>query len=433
WPIQFSETVSILKQRPVPSQGPLSPGGVTQFFSGGTAWANVNNIKADDGNNATVTLGAGGYSSQLVGHDFGFSIPSNATITGIKLEADLSSTNEVWVGFSIWPDGTSGGSSWTLFQTGIFPGGYISVGGENDLSLAPGGLTPEQVNNANGTSGFLASLHVGNFGAGATVAVDHFRVTVYYTEPIEESWPIQFSETVSITSLITVSDDWVISDIPTIGIESTETIEESWPILFSETVSIQQQIIASDTWSVSFINIPTTGIKGTETIEESWPILFSETVSITSLITVSDDWVIQVDDTPIQDLSLIRDVIQAEWESKWIAHNGIGAYKRYKHLTLYADSSSGGGDIIVQWRILKTRNRVRLNDQTFTSGSQGGQWDVSKWNQAVWASDTQNIFHIRNLGRGNAIKFRFVSVSADSRPGIRQVDLLYEVFGNVKA
>lgn len=383
----------------MPSQGPLSPGGLTQFNFGGVAWSDENNAASQDGNSAQAVLTAWQWTNGLISGNYNFSIPTNATPTGIKVEADILSSNPIDLAVIVWPDGAAG-ASFTTTINGTFTGDYASVGGEDDL-LGVGALTPEQVN-ANDFTGFLVGLQALDGGSGSTVAVDHLRVTIYYDEA--EHTP--------------------------------KTAEDQYPVAFVESVSILQEgpipKVVSEDWTIQLIDITTVGVEGDFSVDEDWPVAFAETISISSLVTVSDELIVAFDESVLQDPALIRTPVAAEHESKWIAHNGIGAYKRYKHLILYADSSGGGGDIIVQWQILKTRNRVKLDNQVLSSGSEGAKWDFSKWNEAKWASDTQNIFHIRNLGRGNAIKFRFISQSLDSRPGIRQIDLYYELFGTVK-
>lgn len=115
------------------------------------------------------------------------------------------------------------------------------------------------------------------------------------------------------------------------------------------------------------------------------------------------------------------------WESKWIAHQGLGTRKRYKDLFIYADSD-GAGDVVVQWRLLRRgKNQDRTSTESIGSGN--NTWDNADWDEAVWSSGEQSVFHIKNLGRGNAIKLRLLNTSATQRVKIRQIDLMGESFG----
>ena len=119
--------------------------------------------------------------------------------------------------------------------------------------------------------------------------------------------------------------------------------------------------------------------------------------------------------------------INAVWLSKIIAHGGISLYKRYKFLILYADSDNGG-DIIVQYNVLR-RGSFQYNTNTQSVTASGALWDVALWDQALWASDSQNIFFIKNPGRGNGIQIQLSSVSGTQLPNIRQIEIIYETFG----
>jgi hypothetical protein len=121
------------------------------------------------------------------------------------------------------------------------------------------------------------------------------------------------------------------------------------------------------------------------------------------------------------------DPMNCTYESKWIAHLGLGTYKRYKDVFIYADAD-GAGDVIVQWRILK-RGEAQERNNTLSVSTGGDVWDSALWDEAKWSAGSQNVLHLKNLGRGNAIKFRFLSSSASQRMKIRQVDIMGEGFG----
>lgn len=124
-------------------------------------------------------------------------------------------------------------------------------------------------------------------------------------------------------------------------------------------------------------------------------------------------------------------VIRRDWLSKQIAHLGIGRRKIYREMHLFAEAD-GGGDITVEWRVFRYDN-IQIHSATPAIGSGSNFWDVGLWDVAVWQSSQQKIFKIKNLGRGNAIAFRFTNVSSTQLPKIRQMDLFYDVVGTARA
>ena len=134
---------------------------------GGTAWNNPDNVLVADGSSATVTIPNGGTSDLLWDEAFTIvGIPPGSTITGFKIEAkttiDLAKS--------------------TLY--GGVGAAFVPVGGATAMS---------------GTSGSYFSLTLGNPGItdlstlgvfvysdcpadfSSDVAVDHIRLTVFYT------------------------------------------------------------------------------------------------------------------------------------------------------------------------------------------------------------------------------------------------------------
>jgi len=86
-PQQFQQ----VKEVEAASSGPNNPSGTATETGGGTVdWTNPGNITSSDDNRATAVLGKGDTSYYLKGTDFGFSIPSDATIQGIKVEIEKS-------------------------------------------------------------------------------------------------------------------------------------------------------------------------------------------------------------------------------------------------------------------------------------------------------------------------------------------------------
>lgn len=118
--------------------------------------------------------------------------------------------------------------------------------------------------------------------------------------------------------------------------------------------------------------------------------------------------------------------IDAEWESKWIAHLGIGRMKVYRELHIYAESD-GEGSLICQYSVLRRGVQDSQNStEQITAGSSA--WDTAVWDTAAWGSSSQQVFKIKNLGKGNALKLKFINSSNNQRVKIRQVDLFFDAF-----
>lgn len=117
-------------------------------------------------------------------------------------------------------------------------------------------------------------------------------------------------------------------------------------------------------------------------------------------------------------------------ETKWMAHGGIGAYKRYKKIIIFAEGD-GETDLTIVTKILK-RGKVASTSRTEDIVAGDSAWDSGVWDTATWSSGTQNVFEIKNPGRGKALKLRFTSNSASQRPKIRQIFIEYDVFGTMK-
>lgn len=161
------------------SQGPNSPGTVTTDpFSGTVDWSNPSNITSSNNIRATANLGSFQISYALVASNFGFSIPSGATIDGIVVEIEKQAgTANRLIDNGVWLDGITGafseskaiGSFWSTTEQ------YITYGGATDLWTAS--PTANEIN----SSAFAVYFDV--FGDNTAQArVDHIRVTVYYTE-----------------------------------------------------------------------------------------------------------------------------------------------------------------------------------------------------------------------------------------------------------
>lgn len=163
----------------------MNPGTVTDDAAIGlTAWTTPNNAKVSD-DIYTTYYGDHGYSSHyLIVSNFGFTIPTGATINGIVAQVELhgDGTNVTYLhdyAVRIVKGGAIGATDNS--STGInYPStdAYWTYGANNNLWGET--WTAEQINASNFG---LAYATVNGSGFSHTVYVDHIRITVYYTNP----------------------------------------------------------------------------------------------------------------------------------------------------------------------------------------------------------------------------------------------------------
>jgi hypothetical protein len=172
------------------SQGPLSPQTVTEIDTyGNRAWTNINNILLEDGQYATCssTNVATSYYAKVT--NFGFTIPTNATIDGIQVDIkrrreDVDGTPTVFAKDSsliIVKDDVIKTTDLKSSEDYPLVGTYKSYGGGTEKWGET--WTPSDINSS--TFGVaLSVIKTGKNGLGAmsTPAVDNIRMTVYYTE-----------------------------------------------------------------------------------------------------------------------------------------------------------------------------------------------------------------------------------------------------------
>lgn len=148
-------------------------------------WSNPANIFADDGANAGAAfLAPPNSTDELNGATFGFNIPSNAIIDGIKLEMQVPSSTRwaesngtlqlkkagVLAGTNQAGLGSTSGDVWTY-------GGATNLWGTT--------WTPAQINAANFGFGFIATYT--SSGNDFTIAIDYVRITVYWHYSVDVS------------------------------------------------------------------------------------------------------------------------------------------------------------------------------------------------------------------------------------------------------
>ena len=166
---------------PVSQSGPAYAGTVTQ--SGFEAsWTNINNVKAADGAYATATLnvGNGDTSNNLLVTNLGFAIPGGATISGIRVEigryaSRVSTVQDVYVQLLKASAITGTPKALSTFWGANFVNAQYGTSGD----MWGATLAPADIN----ATGFGVVLSVGasnnpNFSVNANV--DYIRVTVYY-------------------------------------------------------------------------------------------------------------------------------------------------------------------------------------------------------------------------------------------------------------
>jgi hypothetical protein len=159
--------------------GAQSPGTLANDAGiGSTAWSNPGN--AASSNNSYATNACSGITNYLKATNFDFSsIPSGATIDGIKVEVEaftnftaFEHTIKLVKGGVVSGDNKSAAGALNVGD----PGTYTTYGGIADLWGVA--LADTDVN----SSDFGVVLAYTNGGKGSpTVSVDHIRITVYYT------------------------------------------------------------------------------------------------------------------------------------------------------------------------------------------------------------------------------------------------------------
>lgn len=169
------------------SQGPIYPGSATTVSSGSESandWLNATNVAADDGSEAQITAAtydANDISFRIQAFNFGFTIPSGATIDGVVVEIDrrcfAGSARDFRVQLRKTGSATGVGDN-KADTVNNWPGTSTvkSYGGAADGWGA--GLSQADVNDS--TFGVL--LSVSATANNTDIGVDFIRVTVHYTE-----------------------------------------------------------------------------------------------------------------------------------------------------------------------------------------------------------------------------------------------------------
>ena len=163
----------------------------TTYAGSSFSWNNAGNAQVSDGSYASGTQALGilssAYADYLIIQNFGFSIPSTATICEIRVEVERSATG-LGIGGSKVTD-----QSIRLLQNGALYGGDLASGatwpssdgivtyGIGTLAGTWGGSwQPSDVNSANFGVAISAKLTTGIIALGMTARIDRVRVTVIY-------------------------------------------------------------------------------------------------------------------------------------------------------------------------------------------------------------------------------------------------------------
>jgi hypothetical protein len=149
------------------------------------SWTSEGNVGADDATYASVTadsFDSGDYSYVLRATDFGFSIPADRTIQGIKVEIErycgAGSARDALVQLTKNGSARVGNSKADTSNNWSGSVGVATYGGETDLWGAT--WTRDEIN----ASTFGVHLAARAYSDNTDIYVDFIRITVYYTPPV---------------------------------------------------------------------------------------------------------------------------------------------------------------------------------------------------------------------------------------------------------
>lgn len=163
--------------------------GTNNTSIGSIAWTTPNNIGAADDTFAALTVSGTTVSNYLFAQDFGFAIPENAVITGIRVGTERTRTSAPSGGGEIVDD------SVRLVKGGVVAGDNLAYGEifrwpqTEQITVAYGSSTalwgtswtPADINDPG--FGFAIAVRGAAAGASRTAQIDHVEIEVYYTIP----------------------------------------------------------------------------------------------------------------------------------------------------------------------------------------------------------------------------------------------------------
>lgn len=206
-------------------------------ISGGSIlWANPSYASSNDGSYATQvpntsTTGA----RYLVLENFGFSIPSTATINGIIISINRRKTNssgqiqdtvvQLKQGSTLIGSNVAIASDWPTTATVQTYGGSSNMLGTS--------LTPSDINNSN----FGMALRIYNVGGfGAQGEVDNITIEVFYTEAVTPTPTPTVTNTTTPTMTVTPTNSATVT--PTTSATSTPEVTHTPSATPSPTVTV---------------------------------------------------------------------------------------------------------------------------------------------------------------------------------------------------
>ena len=170
------------------SEGPNNPGTMADDSAiGDLTWSNVDNAKTSDNsysNASTVGIEPGNqFSHYLKATNFGFSIPSGATIDGIEVKIEAKKTQSTGGGQDdvvkiVKSDGSIGTADKSTDTEYTTSDVIRTYGGSSDLWSETWSDT--DINDID--FGVVLAIIVSRGKGAQTVAVDHITITVTYTE-----------------------------------------------------------------------------------------------------------------------------------------------------------------------------------------------------------------------------------------------------------
>ena len=185
--VSIFATFSIIKLVSAVDTGYRSPGTIiNDDVIGNRPWMDYNKAKVSDNDYARrAGLAAGGTSWILKATNFGFSVPSGATIDGIKVEIERKALGYpgVWDNIVRLVDESGNyvgnnkakSAAWSKTESYISYGSSTNLWGET--------WTPANINDADFGVGLSVILDPADGGDPHTANVDHIRIKVYYTVP----------------------------------------------------------------------------------------------------------------------------------------------------------------------------------------------------------------------------------------------------------
>lgn len=173
------------------TQGPNNPGTGTDDATVGTlTWLNPGNITVSDNVYATVSTTNTTTTHYLKGTNFGFSIPTGATINGITVSIERkfagggaavsdSRISIVKSDGSVGTTNKSTGGAWSTTEGSATYGSSVDLWGET--------WAPSDINNSN--FGFVVSASTFP-SVSVTLSVDNYLITVDYTPAATDGFVI---------------------------------------------------------------------------------------------------------------------------------------------------------------------------------------------------------------------------------------------------